>query len=102
MLTAFIFLLAACLVGQIVKDSSHDRRARRWAQVDQDRDLMFRKYFELTNDPSMTPNRWREWLPIFEEVDRNYAENDYYNVNPFSLAQKVREEIEIYKDFTGV
>ena len=66
---------------------------RRWAEADRTRDAMVRKFFELVEDPLMTSRKWKEWLPIFEEMDQYYAANNTMEVKVRSLATLVQRMI---------
>lgn len=54
---------------------------------------MGKLFLELIDDPFMTSAKWREWLPLFEDADRCYAETHPYLKNFFHYAEAVRREI---------
>ena len=90
------FLIGASLiliVGWMFFDP-YQSKLKRWSVADTERDLMFRKFLELRDDPMMTSGKWREWLPVFEYMDEYYAANNHLDVKVASLADAVRKEID--------
>jgi hypothetical protein len=51
-------------------------------------------YHELVNDPFMSSEKWKEWLPLFEDADRRFAEAHPYAKDFFRYADAVRREID--------
>jgi len=52
------------------------------------------KYHELIDDPWMSSEKWKEWLPLFEDADRRYAETHPYIKGFYRYAEAVRREID--------
>lgn len=63
---AFAVLVAWVLIINEIK-------IRKWIKAFELHNDMFNKYVELCDDSLMTDNKWKEWLPIFEEADRIFA-----------------------------
>lgn len=51
-------------------------------------------YHELIDDPFMSSEKWKKWLPLFEDADRRFAETHPYVKDFFRYAEAVREEID--------
>lgn len=55
---------------------------------------MGKLFLDLSDDPFMTSAKWREWLPLFEDADRHYAETHPYLGDFFRYAEAVKREID--------
>lgn len=51
-------------------------------------------YRELLDDPFMSSEKWKEWLPLFEDADRRFAEAHPYVKDFFRYAEAVKQEID--------
>ena len=94
----FMAIAAIIFVVQSLDDSQHQQ----WAQADEIRDLMFRKYLELVEDPTMTDQKWSQWLPVFQYIDELYEQHNHICVPVSKLADKVRNQIDDDCFLTGV
>ncbi len=55
---------------------------------------MGKLFLDLIDDPSMSSEKWREWLPLFEDADCHFAETHPYVTDFFRYAEAVRREID--------
>jgi hypothetical protein len=93
--------IAGILYLRQLHQSARSRKQARLALEEKERALLATYYYcdmgklflELMDDPFMTSAKWKELLPIFEDVDRHFAETHLDNKNFFRYAEAVRREI---------
>lgn len=56
-------------IGALLILRSHIK-TKRWMRAFDLHSDMFNKYMELADDPVMSDYKWKDWLPIFEMVDK--------------------------------
>ncbi len=52
------------------------------------------RFHEMIDDPFMSSEKWKEWLPLFEDADRRFGEAHPYIKDYFHYAEAVRQEID--------
>lgn len=52
------------------------------------------RFDEMRDDPFMSAEKWKEWLPLFEDADDRFAQTHPYIENPLRYSDLVRQEIE--------
>lgn len=89
--TILSFLVVAFVIyaiTQTILDTPKRRKEREAFDLHCD---MWEKIQELLDDPTISDTKWKEWLPIFDEVDR-YCEKNYPGITDRlgSLATRVK------------
>jgi hypothetical protein len=87
-------LVAAVFLACLVRSSRESIKFRAWAKADQERSLMFDKFTELCDDPTMTDQKWAEWVKVFEYVDECYEKNNSMSIPVNRLADLARRQID--------
>ncbi len=82
-------LILVTLVWLAVKS---EIKTRKWMKAFDLHNDMFNKYIELVDDSLVGDYKLKEWLPIFEEVDRICA-RDCPDMKFDSLSLKIRRRI---------
>ena len=92
--TVIVTLILFGLIRVVIFANRGYSANRAWEKAKEERDLMFFKYCELRDDPTMTRTKWLAWLPIFEFADREFEANNCYSLKLKPLAELVRRELQ--------
>lgn len=87
------FFLLVVIISASLSYRAIERRRRQDAAMTYWQD-MGKKYHELIDDPFMSSEKWREWLPIFEDADRRFEEAYPHVKDFFRYGDVVRAEID--------